>query len=836
MTQANYQAELILPLAVAGTYSYALTEELGSAYPELAPGCRVVVPFGAKRYYTALILSIAPIAPGQGKRLKPIEQILDERPLIPEQQLKQWQWMSSYYCCPLGSVLRVALPSALLPESKTMLLLNPDFEASEALPSLAYAILDALHTTARPLDVQQLEQQLGRRLTQPLLQLLSLGAITTEEQLQSKYKPRMERYLRLAEPYRSDEALLSEAYAKLGRAPKQAQLLERFLELIEAEASQEPGIVHRSQLLEYLPQSNAPLKALIDKGLLEQLELATSRLTPSLEPREVLPEVAPAKPLEQPVSLYWGTSRAASEDFIIAQVQRTLSEGKQVLLLSPSTAASSLRFGLQQRLERLFPGLCYPYHSLLSEARRVETYRRLSEWMEPALVFGTRTAIFLPLPRLGLIIVDEEHEYLYKQQLLAPRYHARDVALWRGHQQGAQVLLCSETPSAEVLFHALRGKYALIRPQTVVDQPPLPVLQLIDLAGLRRSHDMPYGSLISPPLYTRLQQALAEGRPVLLLQNRRGYAPYLLCDQCGERVLCPNCDVSLTYHRARHALLCHYCGHSAELPERCPHCGAHELADKRGELRPALRQVGYGIERVEEELRALFPDKVLLRIDSDTLSSRKRQAEIQQQLDSGRVDILLGTQLIKSQAVWEDLALVAIIQLDALLGFPDFRSEERAFQLLYQLRLRAAAGAQQPTDFYLQTASPEHPFVQDLRGDDYERFIMQTLQARQELRYPPFWRMSYIWLRAKDPDLLARVGLLLSQYLKGLLPGELVSDALVPEIGRVEGFYQRRIVVRRPYRVGPSAERAAYEASQAQLLQVYPEASRVQIYFDIDPL
>ena len=286
-----YQAELIVPLAVEGSYSYLVSDELLASYPQLAPGCRVVVPFGAKRYYTAVILRLQPLAEEEagGQRLRPIEQVLDAQPLVPTDQLRQWQWMSYYYCCPLGSVLRVALPSALLPESKTMLLLNEDFVAATPLSELECRLLDLLSAAARPLSIQQLELQLGRRLTQPILHLLSLGALTTEEQLQTKYKPRLERYRRLAEPYRQDEGLLAEAYDALRRAPRQAQLLERFLELHQQAGSSLEEPLHRALLLEYLPQGNAPLKALVDKGILELLELPKSRLRQQLHAEDEAP-------------------------------------------------------------------------------------------------------------------------------------------------------------------------------------------------------------------------------------------------------------------------------------------------------------------------------------------------------------------------------------------------------------------------------------------------------------------------------------------------------------------------------------------------------------------
>lgn len=830
------RVEVIIPLPLEGLFSYLVPEELLREAPDFGVGCRVVVPFGGKRYYTGMVFSLW--EDEEGGSYKQVEQILDARPILSTETLRLWQWMAYYYCCPIGSVLRDALPSGLLPESKTMLLVNPDFEATEPLSEVELSILD--HLTAqrgKAVSTERLEHLLGRRLTRPLLRLISLGAVLPDEQLQPRYRPKVARYLRLTESYRRDDEALASVFDTLGRAPRQEELLTAFIQGLERTGQTLEGSLHRSMLLDTLPQGDAPLRGLIAKGILEQIEAPQSRLGEhSLEPElQVLLEV---EPLTHPVTLYYAEEACEKEEYILAQIARTLAEGGQVLYLTPSVHSVPSAFGFLQRLEALASGCYYPYHSLISEAVRVETYMRLSQLTTPALVVGTRSAIYLPLPRLSLVIIDEEQEYLYKQQLVAPRYHARDVALWRAHEAGAQVLLASLTPSAEVLFHALRGKYHLLRPQTASPSPEeglLPSIETIHLRRLRSLREVAWQHTLTPYLIERIKDTVTRGQKVLLLQNRRGYAPYIHCDACQQRILCPNCDVSLTYHRSRQALLCHYCGHVEPLPEACPHCGATEVTTKQG-IKPALRQVGYGIERVEEELGEQLPSLEVLRIDSDTLASRKKQLELLERIESGSAEILLGTQLIRNQPIWEDLGLIAVVQLDAVLGVPDFRSQERAYQLLHQLRLRTRGTKESLPTFLLQTNDPETPFVKALREGDYDAFMSEILAEREATSFPPFTRLTHLWLRGKDERLLSSASLVLARYLQALLPGERVTDPQTPHVGRIEGYYLRQIVIRRPFRQSYREEREAFVSAVHQLRLSVPESTRLQIYYDVDPL
>ena len=363
----------------------------------------------------------------------------------------------------------------------------------------------------------------------------------------------------------------------------------------------------------------------------------------------------------------------------------------------------------------------------------------------------------------------------------------------------------------------------------------LPSIEAIDLKRLRQIREVEWGHTLTSYLIGEIRSTIARGKKVLLLQNRRGYAPYVTCDACQTRLLCPHCDVSLTFHRTRAALLCHYCGYVTALPEACPTCGATEVMTKVGQ-KPALRQVGYGIERVEEELKERLPAYEVLRIDSDTFSSQKKRMELLEQIESGSAEILLGTQLIRNQPIWEGIGLIAVVQLDAVLGVPDFRSEERAYQLLYQLRLRSRAPENDCPRYLIQTNSTEQTFIQSLRTGDYDAFISDVLAEREATNFPPFTRLTHLWLRGKDERLLASASLVLSQYLKGLLPQERVTSPQIPSVARLEGYYLRQIVIRRPFQQSYREERAAFASALQQLRLSLPESKRLQIYFDVDPL
>lgn len=835
-------AELILPLALSGQYHYRVPEQGIFAEQQLLSGMRVVVSFGAKRFYTGIVRRLSPTPPeGVDERhIKPIESILDQKPLVTEAEFALWEWVAHYYHASLGQVMRLALPTGLLPESQTLVTLCPEYQSDRPLEPKALELLDALaQTKGQTLTMEQLRHRLGYDCSRVFDLLYNLGAVQTEERLKTRYKPRVKVYVALSTDYRSTDAL-SRAEELLSRAPKQLEMLGRWLILAEERGIGLEGCIAREELAQHSPRDLILIRALVGRGIFVLQHLAESRIAPHEDPPPIT-EIGKAEELTHPVSLVYTRYSREREEQIIGQVAQKIREGYQVLLLSPSAASFPAQAQFISELTRAALGKIYHYHPLINEAKRTELYLHLTSSEEACLVMGTRQAIFLPMRRLGLIIVDQEQEYLYKQQHSAPLFHARDVALWLGHKHNIPILLSSETPSAEAIFNVLRGKYALLaqsQPEATEQPHALAFdLKTIDLVEQREQGRMPYGASISPALREAMEGALRAGKRILLLQNRRGYAPYALCDACGGRIGCPHCNVSLAYHSSQRCMQCHYCGYEQPLPVACPSCGTRSVVYRRTE-RPALRLVGYGVERVEEEIKELFDQAEVLRIDSESLQSNKRIQELHQRIEAGNVDIIVGTQLIKGQPIWDNIGLIAVVQLDTILAYPDFRSEERAYQLLMQLLLHTseASGGENSCQLLLQTARPEHPFIEMLKRRDYKSFIKQQLSLRQMLRFAPFWRMTYIRLKGTDESVVESIAQAFAELLIQRLGADRVSDAQEPYVARIDNQHIREIVCRRPFSESFHHEREAFAAAEQELTSLYPLAKRVRIIFDIDPL
>lgn len=828
-------ALLILPLSLSELYHYRLPREVDPS--RVRPGMRVVAPLGPKRFYTAVVHSLVDSLPEgiQPSRLKEIESVLDESPLLSQEMLSMWDWLATYYQCSLGQVMRSALPSGLIPESETLVMLREDYVAEGELAELDMRLLDLLAAEPmKQLTMSKVRQRLGRGFSKAFERLIALGAIYTEEHLRRGYQPRRAAYITLAPEYRSEEAL-AEVELRLRRAPKQLELLHEFVYQIQEEQQGLSGAIRRALFSKGSSGRTALLSALVRRGVLSVEERELTRLAISSDPNELPPTpIAPLPAFSKPVALLYTRRGESREEYILGQIKRVLDASLQVLLLTPSATTLPESSAWLRRVAHVASGRLWGYHPLEPEHRRAELYLRLASSSEPCVVYGSRAAVFLPLSRLGLIIVDEEQEYLYKQQHTAPLYNARDVALWLGANRGVQVLLASETPSAEALFNAHRGKSELI---TLGDDPPAVTQMPLEVVDLEREYSMgrlPYGRSISYTLQEQIDLTLARGERVLLLQNRRGYAPYTECQVCQVRITCPRCAVSLPYHSVKRLMRCHYCGYEQALPEACPHCGESEVERYNRRVR-ALRLVGYGVERVAEEAEELWQEARVVRMDSDSLQTRRSREELHARLLSGDVDILVGTPLIKAQPVWDDIGLVAVVNLESILGFPDFRAGERAYQLLHQLRLNL--GERSPSArLVIQTRTPEQPFIDSLRRGSYGAFIMKELKERELTRFAPFYRITYIRLRAYDEGVVERIAQSLVRLLRQHLLEERISDVQMPSVVKVDNHYLRQIVCRRPFSEGYKRERSVFSEALAMLRASEPESSRVRILFDVDPL
>lgn len=833
-------ATLILPLALSELYHYRIPDTQGESSYTLQPGMRVVAPLGPKRFYTGIVHSIVESLPEgiTAERLKTIESILDPRPIIDTSMLAMWEWMAHYHQCSLGQVMRAALPSGLLPESQTLVMLTPNYVAEGEFPQIDIQLLDLLAAAPKhQLTMSQVRVRLGRNFPGAFSRLLAAGAIYTEEQLKLRYQPRKAIYIGIAERFQSQEGL-TEAEQMLRRAPKQLELLHRLVYLLIDNSLGLDNTLPRTLLIGGDTRRSTLVRTLVGRNILRIEERTESSLQQNQADSPTEAEQYPIEAMEaftqKDIALLYTRRSESRERYILGQIKRVIDSGLQVLLLTPSAMDCPANSSFIKHIDSIANGKAWPYHPLINEHRRTELFLRLTSTTEPCVVYGTRGAIFLPMQRLGLIIVDEEQEYLYKQQHTAPLYHARNVALWLGAQRQVPVLLSSETPSAEAIFNTKRGKYELITLDTDSEPTTHIPIDIINLTQEYESGRLPFGHSISYTLRDKIQSTLSRGQRVLLLQNRRGYAPYALCRACEERISCPRCSISLTYHSNKRMMRCHYCGYEQGLPSACPNCGTSEV-EQHGHRNKALRLVGYGVERIEEEVLEIWPELRVLRIDSDTLQSRRQQVEVHTRLEVGDVDMLIGTQLIKAQPVWENIGLVAVIHLETMISFPDFRAQERTYQLLHQLRLRLGYNCPNAR-MAIQTNSPTHPFIKLLVDGGYRNFIGKELKEREEMNFAPFYRVTYIRLKAIDEGCVERVAQRLSELLKQRISEERIRYVESPSVVKVDNHYLRQIVCLRPYSEPYHNERSIFTDALSTLHHELPESSRVRIIFDVDPL
>ena len=710
--------DIILPLAIADVYTYNIPEALLPIANRQSPiiGCRVLVPLGKKsiigiiyrKHEGELLANI---------KVRDVLQIVDETPIVTAEQLKLWEWLSSYYMCTLGEVMAAALPSEIIDDN--------------------------------------------------------YSAATTQ-------------YIQLSPAYLAKEAQ-EQLLGELKRAKKQEQLVRDFLRLAQNYQ------VERRLLLEQTGVSGAILRTLIDKGIFIEEERPISRLRQyngetqqphSLDNQQskAIKEIRESWK-EKNVTLLHGVTSSGKTEVYIHLIEEMLQQGKQVLYLVPEIALTTQ---LTDRLQAVFGDKLVVYHSKFSNAERVEIYNTIKEnnsefkIQNSKLILGARSAIFLPFNNLGLIIVDEEHEPSYKQQDPAPRYHARSAAIMMAHWYGAKVLLGTATPSIESYHNALSGKYGLVEMKERFQGLQLPQITMIDLQRQYHRKEM-YGHF-ADPLVDRIREELAKGKQVILFQNRRGYAPVLQCTKCGEAPKCPNCDVTMTYHKATNSLVCHYCGHSTRIPSKCPKCGGE------------MRTQGFGTERLEEEIQGLFPEARVARMDLDSTRKKDAYQTIIDRFANHEVDILIGTQMVTKGLHFNDVSLVAVLQADSLLNTPDFRSYEQAFQMLEQVSGRAGRTGSQG-EVMIQTFNPKNPIFEYLKAHDYEGLYQQQIAERELFKYPPYQRLIMLTLRHRDLGRLEAAATLLQQRLQQSF-GERVSGVIIPSVTKISNQWVRQIRLR----------------------------------------
>ncbi len=754
----------------------------------MEPGVRVAVPFGKSKIYTAVVHHLHD-SPPHAYDAKEIYDILDDRPVITSTQFKLFHWISTYYMCTMGEVLRAALPSVFLLESETIVSMNELKEMDESgWTDPEFLVMEALRHQ-QSIKAEDVSQILDKKNILPVLKgLLDKELISVKEELYEKYRPKLTRFVKISGKYR-DEAALSELMDKMGRAPKQRDLLLTYFTLNK----RKDGFVKVPELVRRSDSASGQVKALIDKGIFEEEYLETGRLvdveeeptgTKKLtEEQHAAFEKVRAYFENNKTVLLHGVTSSGKTEIYAKLIEETIKIGRQVLYLVPEIALTTQLVG---RMEKLFGNELVVYHSRYSLNERLEVWNNvLNSTSRARIVLGARSAVFLPFDDLGLVIVDEEHEPSYKQFDPAPRYHARDTAVVLSNLFEADTILGSATPSLESYYNAgSEGKYGLVELKTRYNKVLMPEIELVDLKDKYRRKRMK--GRFSDRLMEEIADTLDQKNQVILFQNRRGFSPLVECLTCGHSPQCPNCDVSLTYHQFKDQLRCHYCGYHIPMIKLCLACQSPELDSK-----------GFGTEQIEQEVKTLFPDARVARMDLDTTRGKYSYDRIIERLENRDIDILVGTQMLTKGLDFRQVRLVGIMNADALLNFPDFRAHERSFQLMQQV-----AGRSGRTDVrgkvIIQTYNPYHRIVQQVSAYDYTGMYEEQLEDRRQYKYPPFYRLIRITLKHKDFNKVNKGSAWLTMALQKYLPNEVLGPEF-PPVARIRRQYIKNILVK----IGP---------------------------------
>lgn len=777
-----YFIEVVLPLAVSKTFTYQVSE---AEFHYIQIGMRVAVPFGKTKIYTALVLDKTNTPP-QLYEAKEIHQILDEKPVVNSHQIEHWKWIASYYMCSLGEVFRSALPSGYILESETIISARENAEIdSNELKDDEYLILEALKSQSS-ITVQEVIKILGKKTVFPIInRLLVKGALVLQEEISEQYKPKLVRYIRLQEEFLQQERL-AELLEMLSKAKKQRELVLHYFQLQVREKSP----ISVKKLIETSGSSTAIVKSLVDKTIFEEYYIAQDRVTFEKEEDSqfTLSEAQQAAfdSIQQnfktfDVNLLHGVTASGKTEIYIKLLQQYIKEGKQVLFLLPEIALTTQ---LVQRLTAYFGNEVAVFHSKYTNNERIEVWNQVLENSPKAkVVIGVRSALFLPFSNLGCIIVDEEHEQTFKQHDPAPRYHARDAAIVLAKQHGAKVVLGSATPSLETYYNVQSNKYGLTELKVRYGNVVLPEIQLVDLKDKYFRKKM--SGHFSDELLEEITETLSKGEQVILFQNRRGFSPYVECMTCGHVPHCPSCDVSLTYYKFKNQLRCHYCGHSIANPTHCHSCQSVDVTSK-----------GFGTEQIEMELKTLFPEKNIGRMDQDTTRGKFGFEKIIDSFKNREIDVLVGTQMLAKGLDFDNVTLVGILNADNLLNQPNFRAYERAYQMMMQVSGRAGR-SEKKGKVVIQTYNPYHNTIQQVLGNDYAGMYKEQIYERQNFKYPPFFRLIKLTLKYRDFDKLKEG----SMWLYNVLSQNLDMPVLGPEepaINRIRNEYIRTIMVKIP--------------------------------------
>jgi len=813
-----YFIDIILPIPLKQSFTYNVNKDEALF---LKPGMRVAVPFGKSKIYTGIVFAIHNNAP-LGYETKPIDQILDENPIITEHQLKHWQWMASYYMCTLGEVMRAALPNAFLLESETIItLLAKELYEESKFSDDEFLVFEALQHQSS-LHINDIRSILDRKNVVAVIQkLLERGIIGVQEEVFEKYSPKIKRYIKLSPSYSSEENL-KYLLEKLTRAPKQRQVLMTLFML----STQEKKPIDSVLLQKKSESTSTVIKTLIDKGILEEYFIQKDRIEFEGEESSEIKSLTKDQEIAlqdikssfetNNITLLYGVTSSGKTEVYVQLIEEILSSGKQVLYMLPEIALTTQ---LITRLQMYFGEKISVYHSKYSVNERVEVWRNVLENKPKAqLIIGARSSLFLPFTNLGLVIVDEEHESSFKQYSPAPRYHGRDSAVVLANIHNAKVLMGSATPSLESFYNAKTGKYGFVTLKKRYGNVLLPEIELVDIKEKYRKKRMT--GHFSDRLLEEITQCLENKEQVILFQNRRGFSPIVECTTCGVSPQCPNCDVSLTYHQYKNQLRCHYCGYNEPMMISCIACKSETLDTK-----------GFGTEQIELELKELFPKHAIARMDQDTTKRKHGHAKIIDALENDEIDILVGTQMLAKGLDFRNISLVGVMNADNLLNFPDFRAHERSFQLLQQVSGRAGR-TKKRGKVLIQTFNPFHQILQQVSTNDYEKMYVEQLEDRYQFKYPPHFRIIKITFKDRSFQKMQKGSQWFTEALKTKLKGNVLGPE-TPSVGRIRNLFISNVSIKIPKEQSLAKTKEFIEKINRSFNSI-KEFSSVRVLIDVD--
>lgn len=817
-------AEVILPLPLFSTFTYLIPPDMEE---RIQSGTRVLVQFGRKKFYTGLVTHVHNNKPEY--EVKEITEVMDPTPVVRYPQYNLWNWIAEYYLCSVGEVMKAAIPAGLKPESDTFISLNEDVEVQDGFKlSERQALVMSLLQHQGRMRISDIESILKiRNATKIVTSLLDADIVSIDERVVERYRPRKVTFVTLTID-RNDQESLHRFFDMVHRSQKQEKMLVTYLDLSDwMHVRNDLRDVTRTQLTEASGCNAGILRALIEKGILKEEKRTINRFNPMNRDHEPCP--SPLTPVQRiafdsilqqfrdshPVLLH-GVTGSGKTEIYSHLMAASLRDGNQVLYLVPEI---SLTTQLTDRLRKVFGNKLIVYHSKFSDSERVDIWKRLLNSNEPIIVLGVRSSVFLPFARLGLVIIDEEHESSYKQYDPAPRYNARDTAIVLASMHGAKVLLGSATPAIDTYYKATNGKFGLVELSERYEGSVLPDVEIIDMRRQRKEKTVK--GILSLPLRRSIHDAVGNGSQAIVFQNRRGFAPMVVCEQCGWVPKCENCDVSMVYHKSSGLLRCHYCGYVRVLPSLCPACGQNSIAT-----------YGYGTERIAEEIHEEFPDQRISRMDLDTTRNKDAYQEIIEEFASHRTDILVGTQMISKGLDFDKVSVVGVANADTLLNFPDFRSNERAFNMLEQVAGRAGRRRDKGL-VSIQTTKPDDHVLDFVRKHDYKGFYSTEIAEREKYRYPPFTKVINIYFKHKDAATVDRLAVMYAQELRKIF-GERVLGPEKPFVSRVALWYLQCIMLK----VESSASMKKVKDLLHQLygrLANLPDMRSAVLYYDVDP-